>query len=248
MSSLNTNQLLWNLSKTYQTQKSSISKAEIQAKINEIKYLSSQKSVSRLSIRKEIIHLEHQLQGIYEMEKKVITQKLHEQKKEKMLKEEITKLRQRLALAQDIEVQKKVERMSHMLGEYLVKERVKKDVQASTKKIKIFHKAKEHLSSAQRITLLQERIEALKETLESHQELEQQNPLQAKLLEQKINLLQDKLNMLLTPKTKSVEPTVIQHTILFNVPPVQKIEELSPQELQQIEQMLPLPPPPKMRI
>ena len=63
MASFRTIQLLSRISSIAQREKESFSKTEIIKKINEIKYLSSQKKVPKLTLRKEIIHLENQLEG-----------------------------------------------------------------------------------------------------------------------------------------------------------------------------------------
>jgi phage shock protein A len=88
---------------------------------------------------------------------------------------------------------------------------------------------------------LQERIEALKETLEVHQELETSDPEKVKQLEQNIMALDAKLQQLISPQSQEVK-----HTMIFSMP--EKKMDLSIEDVQTLEKMLPLPPPPKMRI
>ncbi len=246
MTFLRTQQLMRLLSRAYHDEKSKVSKAEIQAKINEIKYMAGLKNVSRLNIRKEMVHLEHQLQGLYDVEKKLMMKKLRENKKEKMLKEEIARLRHKLALSADKDMHQKIERVSYMLGDYLAKERAKKEVVESVKglrhkKIKLLQEKKREVPARERIQLLQERIEALKEMLEAHQELETSDPEKVQMIEQNIMALDAKLQQLISPVKEEVK-----HTMIFSLP--QKKIDLSVEDVQMLERMLPLPPPPKMRV
>jgi len=246
MTFLRTQQLMRLVAQAYHDEKSKVSKAEIQAKINEIKYMAGLKNVSRLNIRKEMVHLEHQLQGLYDMEKKVMMKKLRENKKEKMLKEEIARLRHKLALSADKDMHQKMERVSYMLGDYLAKERAKKEVVESVKglrhkKVKLLQEKKSVIPTADRIQLLQERIEALKEMLEVHQELETSDPEKVKMIEQNIMMLETRLQQFISPVQQEVK-----HTMIFSMP--EKKTDLSEEEVQTLERMLPLPPPPKMRI
>ncbi len=247
MTFLRTQQLMRLLSRAYHDEKTKVSKAEIQAKINEIKYMAGLKNVSRLNIRKEMIHLEHQLQGLYDMEKKLMMKKMRENKKEKMLKEEIARLRHKLALSADKDMHQKIERVSYMLGDYLAQERAKKEVVESVKGLRhakkkvLQQKIIESADVGERVRVLQERIEALKETLEAHQELETSDPEKIKMIEQNIMMLDAKLQQLVSPVKEEVK-----HTMIFSLP--EKKVDLSVEELQTLEKMLPLPPPPKMRI
>ena len=63
--------LLMKVARIFEQQQFSFSKQEILSKINEIKYLSSQKKVPKLTLRKEILHLENKLTGVLNLEKKV---------------------------------------------------------------------------------------------------------------------------------------------------------------------------------
>ncbi len=248
MTFLRTQQLLRLLAHAYQDEKTKVSKTEIQAKINEIKYMAGLKNVSRLNIRKEMVHLEHQLQGLYDLEKKVLLKKMRENKKEKMLKEEIARLRHKLALSADKDMHQKIERVSYMLGDYLAKERAKKEVVESVKGL---HHAKKKVlqrrvqeagNPAERIRVLQEKIEALKETLEVHQELETTDPEKVKMIERNIMMLEAKLQAVIGPAVQQE----VKHTMIFSLP--EKKTDLSVEEVQTLERMLPLPPPPKMRM
>ena len=96
MGSLKTKQLLYRTSRQLEKERSTFSRIEIVKKMNEIKYLSTQKKVPRLSLRKEIIHLEKELEKATELEKKVIQVKKHETKRVTALKKQITNLKKKL--------------------------------------------------------------------------------------------------------------------------------------------------------
>src|SRR3989344_1299449 len=128
MTSLKAQQLLWTLAKQYNRQKTTFSRSEIVAKINELKYLAGQRNVPRLSLQREIQHLEHKLQGVYEIEKKMLAQKAHESARVRMMKKEIAKLRSRLAMTQDKDLQKKVEKLSSLLASQVAKKEVIREI------------------------------------------------------------------------------------------------------------------------
>jgi len=141
----------------------------------------------------------------------------------------------------------KIERVSYMLGDYLAKERAKKEVVESVKGLRhvkrnaLQQKVNESADVRERIQLLQEKIEALKETLEMHQELETSDPEKVKMIEQNIMMLDVRLQQLVSPVKEEVK-----HTMIFSMP--EKKMDLSVEDVQTLERMLPLPPPPKMRV
>ena len=108
MSSLRARQLLQKAAKEQNITKHTFSKKEIQDKINEIKYLSSQKTVPKLTLRKEIMHLERKLESVFEIEKKLLKTSKHEDTKVQSLKRQITMLKSRLESTQDEDLRKKV--------------------------------------------------------------------------------------------------------------------------------------------
>ena len=75
MSSLHAIQLLTTAARLARDEQESFSKVEITKKLQDIKYLSSQKKVPRLSLRKDIIHLENQLQGVLGLEERFAREK-----------------------------------------------------------------------------------------------------------------------------------------------------------------------------
>lgn len=128
MGSLQALQLLTTAARLAQEEHESISKVEITKKLEEIKYLSSQKKVPRLSLRKEIIHLENQLQGVLELEDRLARHKNKESVTVASLKQQIAVLKNKLRAVEDLELDKKLEHLSFLLGEHLAKIEVASEV------------------------------------------------------------------------------------------------------------------------
>jgi len=214
MSSLQAIQLLTTAARIAQEEQTSFSKEGIMKKLQELKYLSAQKKVPRLSLRKEIIHLENQLQGALELEGKLRREKEKESLAVTSLKQQIETLKNKLKVAESTELEKKIEHLSFVLGEHLAKEEVagkvaltkaettaKEEVpekvpapetaEAVEEKIEEKHRAS--LETAKKAAMLQKRLEALKQELEIHRELETKKPEEMKLIEEKVKLLEDKL-------------------------------------------------------
>jgi predicted nucleic acid-binding Zn-ribbon protein len=102
MGYLKAKQLLVTLAKVQEKEKKNFNRLEIVKKMNEIKYLSTQKKVPRLTLRKEVIHLENKIEGILELEEELMKKKKHESKRIVSLKKQITNLKKKLTACQDI--------------------------------------------------------------------------------------------------------------------------------------------------
>lgn len=130
---LKARQLLWKAAILAQKKKEMISKEEITKKINQIKYLSEQKKLSRFEIKKEIIHLEKQLQSVLEVESQLRKRKKEESSTITSLKKQVALLKSRLSVAEDKELHRKVEKLSHLLGEMLAKRGTAEEVKLNKK-------------------------------------------------------------------------------------------------------------------
>ncbi len=205
---LNAYQLLQSSSHHYWQGRQSFSKEEIQKKINEIKYLSSQKKVPRITLRKEIIHLENKLQSIFDLEQAVLQQKKRESEKVLALKRQIQVLQQRLATAADKDLQKKVDRLTHLLGEYLAQKQVQKELYREhrthpTPKVRKRSVARLVLGETEvvseemksRVRNLQERLQLLKQALEISRGLGKVKEVQS--LQLKIDVVEEKVQQYL---------------------------------------------------
>lgn len=230
MSSFRAGQILLNAARTQDSERQKYSKKEILQKINEIKYLSAQKKVPRLSLRKEILHLEHKLENIFTLEKKLIKHKRHENAKISVLKKQISHLNRRLKAAEDKDLRSKVTKLSHLLGECLAKENVKKEV----KGLETRPLTKEETKKLEPKPLTKEQV---REEL-----LLRLNKLQLKL---KTSTLPQERRQALAKKIADLRqqlsgsPSEVKHKLLFNAPPEEFIKETSDE--------LPLPPPPRIR-
>src|SRR3989344_7429436 len=111
--------LLMKVARISEQQQFSFSKQEIISKINEIKYLSSQKKVPKLTLRKEILHLENKLTVVLNLEKKVLKKRKEESAKVTSLKRQITYLKHQLAACEDKNLNQKVDKLTHLLGDSL---------------------------------------------------------------------------------------------------------------------------------
>jgi len=274
MSSLHALQLLTTAARLAQQEHEFIPKAEITKKLEDIKYLSSQKKVPRLSLRKEIIHLENQLQGILGLEERFARQKDKESITVASLKQQIMALKNKLRTVEDLELDKKVEHLSFLLGEHLAKREVASEVAmtkaaitqapveapASEEKGEVAEygtdeKHQASLDVAKKAAMLQRRLDALKREAEIHRELETKNPQEMLLIEEKIKLFEDKLQQYyeqhpeaMLQEMASVEVPAdfeVKHKMLF--PQTEKKEEGMSEEVKEAEKMLPLPPPPRMK-
>ncbi len=260
MSLFNAQQLLTSLAAEYRQEKESFSREEIIKRINEVKYLSSQKKIPRLSLRKEIIHLENKLQSIFELEKKLAAHTKMESAKVTVLKRQIKLLQQKLALVEEKDFQKKADTLSHLLGEYLARKTTEEDIAFRKKVMKelgmkrIIPKKRSNAAvvpvpEAKRFYALQQRLQLIKEQLEEHRQLGKIGIVGE--LEPKIAALEEKLNehgiasMPMAQEKSSqevppVEKKMVKHTLLFGKPPISDEDE-------ELEKALPLPPPPRMK-
>lgn len=249
MSFFNAYQLLTEAAHEYHHQRETFSTVQISARINEIKYLSAQKKVPKLSLRKEIVHLERQLSTVMEVEQQMLKQKRHESAKVKSMKKQIVELQGRLAAAADKDMPKKLDHFSQLLGDYLAKKTTEEEVKAAIAELKLvpMEKRKPRAGGEPETALppvkisedmqlkireLQQRLEMLKSELELLKILKKDSRVPG--VAEKIKLLGQKLNEYIKPaevpltsmvvkKEVMVEKPEIKHTLLF-APPEKKYE------------------------
>lgn len=201
---------------------------EIVKKLNEIKYLTSQKKVPRLSLRKEIIHLESQLQVLFKLEEKLALQKKKETLAAASYKKQIAQLKKRLQASEDKKLQQKVDKLSQLLAEYMAKEGTTKEVEKVQKYlgkpllkvVRVWPQLKAPILSRQEF--LAQKIAELKNRLEQGKMApELRLGLERKLAELELRL-------------PGKEPGEVKHTLWFEEP---KPAASEPE--------LPIPPPPR---
>jgi hypothetical protein len=204
------NQLLTRVAQEFQQQKESFSRKEIMKKINEIKYLSSQKKVPKLSLRKEIIHLEEQLKGITQLETALLKMKKQESAKVGALKRQNTYLKKKLLATEDKHLPQKVEKLSHLLGDCLARH----DVQKAVNTTHLPPKTNQPIN----VEAVMQRLEDLRNQLELNKA---KDPTRVESMEQQIDFLENKLKLLQMPVQTSGE---VKHNIMFQHTPPPKPE------------------------
>ena len=273
MSSLHAIQMLTTAARLSREEFESVPKAEITKKLDEIKYLSSQKKILRLSLRKEIIHLENELQGVLELEERFARHKDKESITVASLKQQISALKNKLKAGEYFDLDHKVEHLSFLLGEHLAKREVANEVEmmetvpakklpvtaqpqeAATEKSedeKTGERCQAIMNAAKKATMLQRRLDALKQELDLHRELETKNPQEMQMIEEKIKSFEDRLQQYYEqhPEARLQEGSSVEIPVDFEVkhkllfPQSVKTEE---EDVMEGEKMLPLPPPPSMR-
>ncbi len=264
MSSFQAIQLLTTAAKLARNEHESFSQEGIVKKLQDIKYLSSQKKVPRLSLRKEIIHLETQLQGVLELEERFARQKNKESITVASLKQQIAMLKNKSRAVADLELDKKVDHLSFLLGEHLAKREVTGEVSwseaaaaASAEPTFEEDKHQTNIDTARKAAMLQMRLDALKQELDIHRELGTKKPAEIKQIEENIKQFEENLynyyeqhSEAMSHEVGTVEVPVqveVKHKMLF--PQMKGEEEIEAQEedIKEAQRELPLPPPPRMR-
>jgi hypothetical protein len=234
MSHLKSKKLLVNAAKAQRNMKEKISRKEIEHKINEIKYLASQKNVPKLSLRKEIIHLENKLENVFEMEKKLLHTKNNESTKISSLKRQIDILKTRLEHAQDEDLREKVGKLSHLLGDALAKSQSKTDIKLSKEILSIMdevEKAKRDANKdnkliSKRVIMILHRVKSLKHEIEINAKLQKGDPGKLKKISDSLNILEQKLEafktknpQLFASMVEALDPNRdenVKHSMLFS--------------------------------
>src|SRR3989338_10288042 len=225
MSSLQALQFLTAAAK-YAREEQGFSKDEIVKKLQDIKYLSSQKKVPRLTLRKEVIHLENQLQGALELEQKLSREKDKDSIAVTSLKQQLAVLKNKLKAVEDLELDKKVDHLSFLLGEHLAKREVAGEIELTKAMENVRNQPPQIvMGSSKKAAMLQRRLDALKQELELYRELKTKKPAELQQIEKSINLIETKLEQYQEhhPRTKTaneeekerVIPGEVKHTLLF---------------------------------
>ena len=215
--------------------------------------------------------LENQLLGIFELEKQLRKRKKEESSQVTSLKKQINVLKSQLAACGDKELPHKVDKLSHLLAEFLAKRGTAADVELSKKaleelkvQVELPQKGKKKSitpelteSSSVNLTILCSRLDALKHEFNLMKAMKK-DPVKINEVESKIKLLESKLDRY-CPIGKTVvstapivevkpEPSLIlsapeiKHDILFGAPiPKPQFSGGG------LGGELPLPPPPRYR-
>ncbi len=217
----------------YAQLKRQIPKEKITKRIEELKYLTAQKKVPRLSVRKEVLHLEEQLNSILDVEKALQEQEHKESDRVTALKKQNAFLRKRLATTEDKDLQQKVNKLSHLLAEAVARKDIRRDV-ALSQKITNTVKPKPAVTpilseSKPSVDLLQQKLDQLKQLLDQ-QKGQGAAPEVVSLLEDRVKVVEEKINLL------KQEKPVVKHTMIMSAPVVEKVEIVE-QELPEFPQL-----------
>ena len=215
--------LLQSVASAQQDRIQNINKDEISKKIGEIKYLSTQKNVPRLSLRKEIVHLEQKLKHVFDLEEKLLKNEESESLKVNSLKKQIQSLKSRLNSAEDKELREKVGKLYHILSELLAKSELKRDVQLSTTLLRELQNVDPIQSAAEskgrssddslkvrRVSMLLHRIKSVKHELELKAELMSSDPAGLEKIKEEIKGLELKIADLSAKYPDAVEELQVQ--------------------------------------
>lgn len=191
-----------------------IPKEKIRQRIEELKYLSAQKKVPRLSMRKEILHLEELLHSVLNVEHALQKQEKRESAKITLLKKQNEFLHKRLAASEDKDLQRKVDHLTHLLAEIVSHREIKQDVALSEEIVRALPRRaiKEEPSS---LAELEQRLGSLKELLE-RKKVDVASSEIIPLLERRIVQVEEKIQQL---KEEKQEQFPVRHTLLFQRSP-----------------------------
>ena len=274
MSYFNARRLLFKVARYSELQSSTYSRLEISKRLNEIKYLAGQKKVPKLTIRKEIIHLENEMSKVKDLEDKLAIQKKREKLKIAVLKRQNTILKKKLALTQNKDVHKQVEKLSHLIGDSLAQKEAKRDVHLSRRvaedmKNALIENEKRKLLSGQqqylekenvrRAKIITARIKMLKQELEMYK-TQEKDASRVAIIEQQLTDLENKLQAfyekypeLIVQELREVKveknalDEEIKHNMMFAQPIIAPVIQQESDDDMESERELPLPPPPKIR-
>ncbi|MFH1683142.1 MAG: hypothetical protein ABIA37_05080 [Candidatus Woesearchaeota archaeon] len=238
MPSLRSKQLLVKVSRLTKKEQEKISRKEIEKRMNQIKYLSDQDEIPKTDLRKEIVNLEHQLQGVFILEKKMNKKAKENDQKIIEFKKQIGELKEKISTAKDVFLRRKVNRLSHLINDMVAKKEIKKEVQLEEYKKKAEEKV--FMLTLKKIDQLQSRILALKRS-------KKYPPEEIAQLEERLTAIEKRFNPDIIGKKKleisSIEP--IKHTMISPAEMKPIADEV--QELEKDIDELPLPPPPRIK-
>lgn len=254
MSSLKAQQLLYELARLNDKQRGSFSREEIISKINQIKYLSEQRSVPRIQIKREIAQLEEQMHKVFDLETQLKKLKKNDVEKTALFKKQITVLKTKIAQSEDKDLSKKVARLSYLLGDLLAKRGTSEDIKTNEKllkemEVRLYLPARRkviEVTGADKSSSLKEKLAVLKQKVEGYKSAGL-DPIKISMIEMQIAELERKISPASLPENTDVStPPVldrsnIRHEMFFGAPVPEQKTVVSD------ESELPLPPPPRMR-
>jgi len=214
-------QLLIQAARISQAEEEKVSKKEIEKRINQIKYLTSDEKFPKIIIRKEILKLEQLLQGVLQFKDKLQAAENKKSQEIAELKKQTKELRKKILAAQDPALKKKVDRLSHVLGEFIAREDVRKEVRFAETNL---------AASSETPVLTLPKIDELRQKILELRESGTVSPDKIAQLKKRLTNLEKKLPI---HARHNPPETEVKHKMLFGP----KIIE--------VKKELPLPPPPE---
>lgn len=230
MPSLKAKQLLIKAAQRSQKKEEKISRKEIEKKIHQIKYLASDERIPKAALRKEVIRLEKLFGDVALLEKKLKENEREKNREIAVLKKQVKGLKKKMYITKDAALRKRVEKLSHFIGDLMAKEAVKKEV--------AFEHIKEKFRAPEKSFLTLKKIGELQEKILVFKKLGRYSPEKIAELEQRLIELGKKL-----PIRAAWPKETARHKMLFG-PQAEEEAELPAIEP---KEGLPLPPPKKKK-
>jgi len=240
MASLSAYQLLLSAAQHAEELELTISPPEIIQQVQELKDLTAQKHLPKLTLRREILELEKKLHLLLSVEQRVRREKQQESVRVEAVKEQMAILRKRLVACEDKDVHKKIDKVTHLLGESLLRQDVAEEIADEVSRT-TEEKQKEKLPEEARrkqLQQLEERLQSFQKKLQFLEADGEQAAAVRKLfavIEGKVQALRRQYGLPETPVKKA------KHTLLFGMSSAQK--ETGSEENSATD--FPLPPAPK---
>ncbi|MEK6901822.1 MAG: hypothetical protein AABX37_05740 [Nanoarchaeota archaeon] len=191
MNVLKARQLLVKAAQMSLKEREIFSKERLVQRLQEIKYLASQKKVPKITLRKEIIHLEEDLSGLFSFDEILLKRDQREAARIKALRQQIEMLRNRITAGEDKDLVWKVEKLSHLLGECLARKEIHEEVDYCAQNLLDEKVPEPEVQS--KIEAMRHKIQMLKDELELNKALDGIAPEKMDAIEKNIGLLEEKL-------------------------------------------------------
>lgn len=129
MSLLHTKRFLLRLAQRTFKREGHLDRKEISRRLEKLKRLAHEKTPP-LTIKKELLHLENQLHGVFRLEQKLQDEDKKEKAEIQTLKKQVTQLKRTLQLSQQQEVKKKVDKLSFLIGDLMARHETEREIQS----------------------------------------------------------------------------------------------------------------------
>lgn len=164
MSLLHTKRFLLRLAQRTFKREGHLDRKEISRRLEKLKRLAHEKTPP-LTIKKELLHLENQLHGVFRLEQKLQDEDKKEKAEIQTLKKQVTQLKRTLQLSQQQEVKKKVDKLSFLIGDLMARHETEREIQSKEiiqRAIEAQQQPELGPSVDEQITLFEQKLAALK--------------------------------------------------------------------------------------